>query len=180
MNFHKSETYKNLQKAFAGEAQAYTKYQYYASKASKEGYGQIKEIFEETAKNEKEHGKIWFKLLHDNDIPDTIENLLDGIKGEHYEASKMYLDFYKIANKEGYQDIADLFYQIAKIEKAHCKRYQILLENVRKNNVFHKGDSINWICSNCGYQYIGKNAPSQCPVCKHPQGYFYEQLFNYL
>ena len=180
MDFKESQTYKNLQTAFAGESQAYTKYQYYASKAKKEGLNQIQGIFDETAYNEKEHAKIWFKLLHDKDMPDTIENLVDGIKGEHYEASEMYINFYKTADEEGYQDIADLFYQIAKIEKAHCKRYQILLENIRKNSVFHKDDDINWICSNCGYQYIGKNAPLQCPVCNHPQGYFYEQLFNYL
>lgn len=180
MDFHESQTYKNLQEAFAGEAQAHTKYQYYASKAKKEGYEQIKNIFEETAHNEKEHGKIWFKLLHDNDMPDTIDNLLDGVKGEHYEASEMYIDFYKTAMKEGYDDIANLFYQIAQIEKAHCKRYEILLDNLRKNNIFHKTDDILWECSNCGYQYIGRNAPSQCPVCKHPQGYFYERLFNYL
>lgn len=180
MDFKKSQTYKNLQEAFAGEAQAYTKYQYYASKAKKEGYEQIKSIFEETAHNEKEHGKIWFKLLHDNDVPDTIENLLDGIKGEHYEASEMYINFYKTAEEEGYNDIADLFYLIANIEKEHCRRYQILLENVRKNNVFHKQDDILWQCSNCGYEYTGKNAPATCPVCKHPQSYFYEKLYNYL
>lgn len=180
MDFKNSQTYKNLQTAFAGESQAYTKYQYYASQAKKDGYGQIQNIFEETAHNEKEHAKIWFKLLHGRQMQDTAENLIDAISGEHYEASEMYIDFYKTANQEGYQDIADLFYQVAKIEKAHCKRYQVLLENVRKNNIFHKNDSINWICSNCGYQYIGKNAPSQCPVCKHSQGYFYEQSFNYL
>ena len=113
-------------------------------------------------------------------MPNTEENLMDAIKGEHYEASEMYLEFYKTAQKEGYDEIADLFYKIAQIEKAHCKRYEILLENVRKNNVFHKEDKIAWQCSNCGYQYVGRNAPLQCPVCDHPQSYFHEQLFNYL
>ena len=179
-NFEKSQTYKNLQAAFAGEAQAYTKYQYYASQAKKDGYQQIGELFDETAHNEKEHGKIWFKLLHNKKVPDTIENLIDGISGEHYESSEMYIDFYKTALEEGYDDIANLFLQVAEIEKSHCKRYEVLLNNVRKNTVFHKDDKISWICGNCGHVYIGSNAPSSCPVCDHPQSYFREQLFNYL
>ena len=174
-----SKTYQNLKKAFQGEAEAHVKYQFYASQAKKDGYVQIKDIFEETAHNEKEHAKIWFKLLN-NGIQDTEANLLDAMKGEHYEASEMYINFYKTAEEEGYSDIADLFYKIAQIEKEHCRRYEILLENVRKNNVFHKSDDIVWICSNCGHQYIGRNAPSSCPVCNHPQAYFHEQLFNYL
>jgi len=180
MDFKDSQTYKNLKTAFAGESQAHTKYQYYASQAKKDGYVQIQDIFEETAHNEKEHGKIWFKLLHDGKMPDTIENLLDAAAGEHYEYSEMYIDFYKTAQKEGYNDIANLFYQISQIEKAHCKRYEILLNNVRHNTVFHKDDDITWICSNCGHTYVGRNAPAECPVCKHPQAYFHEQLFNYL
>ena len=180
MDFKESQTYENLKTAFSGEAQAYTKYQYYASQAKKDGYQQISQLFDETAHNEKEHGKIWFKLLHDEEVPDTIENLIDGIKGEHYEASEMYIDFYHTAKDEGYNDIAHLFLQIANIEQSHCKRYEILLNNVRKNTVFHKDDDISWICSNCGHVYVGRNAPAQCPVCKHPQAYFHEQLFNYL
>lgn len=180
MDFKDSQTYKNLQDAFAGEAQAYTKYQYYSSQAKKDGYKQISELFDETAHNEKEHGKIWFKLLHNEKIPDTIENLIDGIKGEHYEASEMYINFYNTAKEEGYNDIANLFLQVAKIEESHCKRYEILLNNIRKNNVFYKDDDITWICGNCGYVHIGRSAPEQCPVCKHPQSYFREQLFNYL
>ena len=174
-----SQTYQNLQKAFEGEAMAHAKYQYYASQAKKDGYIQIKDIFEETAGNEKEHAKIWFKILNDG-VQDTESNLLDAMKGEHYEASEMYIDFYKTAQSEGYTDIANLFYQVAKIEAEHCKRYEILLDNVRKNNVFHKSDDITWICSNCGHQYIGRNAPARCPVCDHSQAYFHEQLFNYL
>ncbi len=180
MNFGKSKTYKNLQKAFAGETQAYAKYQYYASQAKKDGYEQIKDIFEETAHNEKEHAKIWFKILNGENIPETLENLLDAIAGEHYEASEMYIDFYKTAQEEEYDDIADLFYKISKIEAAHCKRYEVLLNNIRHNSVFHKDDDITWICSNCGYTHIGRNAPASCPVCSHPQAYFHEQLFNYL
>lgn len=174
-----SQTYKNLQKAFSGEAEAYTKYQYYASQAKKDGYVQIKDIFEETAGNEKEHGKIWFKLLKEG-MTDTLDNLLDGIAGEHYEASDMYINFYKEAKEEGYNEVAELFLKVAKIEDAHCKRYEVLADNVRKNNVFHKEDKISWICSNCGHVYVGRNAPAQCPVCQHPQSYFHEQLFNYL
>lgn len=174
-----SKTYKNLQKAFAGESEAHTKYQFYASQAQKDGYEQIKNIFEETSRNEKEHGKIWFKLLHGG-IPHTLDNLLDGASGEHYEASEMYINFSKDARQEGYDDIADLFLKVAKIEKAHYNRYEVLIENIRKNNIFHKDDEITWICSNCGYTHVGKNAPAQCPVCEHPQSYFHEQLFNYL
>ena len=180
MDFKKSQTYKNLQTAFAGESQAHAKYQYYASQAKKDGYEQIKDIFEETAHNEKEHAKVWFKLLHDEKIPDTIENLVDAIAGEHYEASEMYIDFYKTAQEEGYNDIATLFFEVAKIEQAHCNRYEVLLNNVRKNTVFHKDDDIEWICSNCGHTYRGRNAPASCPVCKHPQAFFHESLFNYL
>lgn len=180
MDFKNSQTYKNLETAFAGEAQAHTKYQYYASQAKKDGYEQIKNIFEETAHNEKEHAKIWFKLLHDKEMPSTIDNLIDGIAGEHYEASQMYIDFYKQAKEEGYDDIADLFLKISKIEEAHEKRYETLLDNVRHNSVFHKDDKILWQCSNCGFEYVGRNSPVQCPVCAHPQGYFYEKSFNYL
>lgn len=180
MDFKESQTYKNLETAFAGESQAHTKYQFYANQAKKDGYEQIKDIFEETAHNEKEHAKIWFKLLHDEEMPDTIENLVDAIAGEHYEASKMYLDFYKTAKEEGYDEIAHLFLQISYIESAHEKRYKVLLDNVRKNSVFHKDDDIEWKCSNCGFTYRGRNAPMTCPVCKHSQAYFRESLFNYL
>ena len=180
MKFEESQTYKNLQEAFAGESKACIKYQFYASQAKKDGYEQIKDIFEETAHNEKEHAKIWFKLLHNGEMPETIDNLFDAKAGEHYEASEMYIDFYKTAQEEGYDDIADLFYRISKIEKTHCNRYNVLLNNVRKNNVFHKQDDILWKCSNCGYEYVGRNAPAQCPVCSHPRAFFREELFNYL
>lgn len=180
MDFKESQTYENLKTAFSGEAQAHAKYQYYASQAKKDGYEQIKEIFEETAHNEKEHAKIWFKLLHNKEMPDTIDNLIDAIAGEHYEASQMYIDFYKTAQDEGYDDIANLFLQVSNIERAHEKRYEVLLDNIRHNSIFHKDDSINWKCSNCGFTYVGRNAPAQCPVCAHPQAYFYESLFNYL
>lgn len=168
-----------MQAAFAGESQARNKYTYYASKAKKEGYEQIAAIFEETAANEKEHAKMWFKLLHDNSIPDTITNLTDAAAGENYEWTDMYEQFAKEAREEGFDRIAYLFEAVGAIEKTHEARYKKLLENVQGGLVFSsEGDAI-WECRNCGHIYIGKEAPKVCPVCAHPQSYFQKRAENY-
>jgi len=174
-----SKTEENLKTAFAGESQAHTKYQYYASKAKKEGYVQIANIFEETARNEKEHAKLWFKLLHDNDVPTTTQNLLDAANGENYEWTDMYDEFAKTAKEEGFARIAFLFEGVAKIEKEHEERYRKLLANVNDELVFSRdGDQI-WQCDNCGHIVIGKKAPEKCPVCAHPKAYFQIKAENY-
>lgn len=179
MNLKGTKTEANLQAAFAGESQARNKYTYYASKAKKEGYEQIAAIFEETAANEKEHAKMWFKLLHDNSIPDTITNLTDAAAGENYEWTDMYEQFAKEAREEGFDRIAYLFEAVGAIEKMHEARYKKLLENVQGGLVFSsEGDAI-WECRNCGHIYIGKEAPKVCPVCAHPQSYFQKRAENY-
>lgn len=179
MNLKGTKTEANLQAAFAGESQARNKYTYYASKAKKEGYEQIAAIFEETAANEKEHAKMWFKLLHDNSIPDTITNLTDAAAGENYEWTDMYEQFAKDAREEGFDRIAYLFEAVGAIEKTHEARYKKLLENVQDGLVFSsEGDAI-WECRNCGHIYIGKEAPKVCPVCAHPQSYFQKRAENY-
>ena len=171
MELKSSKTYENLQAAFAGESQAHTKYQYYASKARKDGYEQIADLFMETSHNEKEHAKIWFKLLHDG-VPSTPENLLDAAQGENYEWTDMYDGFAKTAKEEGFEHIAFLFEQVGKIEKEHEERYRKLLSNVKEGVVFSReGDQI-WQCANCGHIVVGKKAPEICPVCSHPQSYF--------
>ena len=167
MELKGSKTEANLQAAFAGESQARNKYSYYASKAKKDGYVQIANIFEETAANEKEHAKIWFKLLHGGSVPSTIENLKDAADGENYEWTDMYETFAKEAREEGFDEIAYLFEEVGKIEKEHEERYRKLLSNIEGGLVFSKeGDSI-WQCSNCGHIAVGKNAPEKCPVCAH-------------
>jgi len=173
-----TKTKKNLEEAFAGESQARNKYTYYASKAKKEGYEQISNFFLETADNEKEHAKIWFKLLHDG-IADTATNLQDGANGEHYEWTDMYARFAKDAREEGFNDIAELFEGVAKIESEHEKRYQTLLGNLKDRKVFERGETVIWQCRNCGHLYIGGKAPEVCPVCSHPQAYFQLQDKNY-
>ena len=174
-----TKTEENLKAAFAGEAQAHTKYQYYASKAKKDGYVQIASIFEETARNEKEHAKLWFKLLHDNDIPSTAENLLAAANGENYEWTDMYAEFAQTAKEEGFSRIAFLFEGVAKIEKEHEERYRKLLANINDELVFSRdGDQI-WQCDNCGHIVIGKKAPELCPVCAHPKAYFQIRAVNY-
>ena len=179
MNLKGTKTEANLQAAFAGESQARNKYTYYASKAKKEGYEQIAAIFEETAANEKEHAKMWFKLLHDNSIPDTITNLTNAAAGENYEWTDMYEQFAKEAREEGFDRIAYLFEAVGAIEKMHEARYKKLLENVQGGLVFSsEGDAI-WECRNCGHIYIGKEAPKVCPVCAHPQSYFQKRAENY-
>ena len=179
MELRGSKTEKNLQEAFAGESQARNKYTYYASQAKKDGYVQISKLFEETAANEKEHAKIWFKLLHGGKIPSTIENLEDAASGENYEWTEMYAQFAKEAREEGFNDIALLFENVAKIEKEHEERYRQLLENIKKEQVFKKQESVVWECSNCGFSYTGNSAVETCPVCNHPQSYFMIKAKNY-
>ena len=179
MELKGSRTEANLMTAFAGESQARNKYTYYASKAKKDGYVQIAQIFEETANNEKEHAKIWFKLLHDGGIPTTVENLKDAAEGENYEWTEMYAEFAIVAKEEGFDHIAALFEMVAKIEKEHEERYKKLLANIDGGVVFSKDNDIVWICSNCGHIHIGKKAPEICPVCAHPQAYFMERAENY-
>ena len=174
-----TKTEANLQAAFAGESQARNKYTYYASKAKKEGYEQIAALFTETAENEKEHAKIWFKLLHGNTIPDTATNLKDAAAGENYEWTDMYATFAKEAKEEGFDHIAFLFEAVGKIEKEHEERYLKLLENVEGEKVFKKGDIVVWQCANCGHIHVAIEAPKACPVCAHPQAYFQIKAENY-
>ncbi|CDA28954.1 rubrerythrin [Eubacterium sp. CAG:156] len=178
MELKGSKTEENLLAAFAGESEARNKYTYYASKARKEGYVQIANIFEETAANEKEHAKIWFKLLKGG-IGTTAENLADAAAGENYEWTDMYATFAKEAREEGFDEIATLFEGVAAIEKEHEERYKKLLENVEKGLVFSKDGDTIWQCSNCGHICIGKQAPEVCPVCAHPQSYFQVKAENY-
>lgn len=179
MNLKGTKTEANLMTAFAGESQARNKYTYYASKAKKDGYVQIAQIFEETANNEKEHAKIWFKLLHDGAVPATPENLRDAAAGENYEWTEMYAEFAKTAREEGFDTIAALFEMVGQIEKEHEERYRKLLENVEGGLVFSKDNDMIWICGNCGYVHIGKQAPEVCPVCAHPKAYFMVKADNY-
>ncbi|HJJ98589.1 MAG TPA: rubrerythrin family protein [Methanocorpusculum sp.] len=178
-NLKGSKTEANLQTAFAGESQARNKYNYYASKARKDGYEQIAEFFEETANNEKEHAKIWFKLLHGGAIPDTLTNLADAAAGENYEWTDMYTGFAKEAHAEGFEDIAKLFEMIAAIEKHHEKRYLKLLANIKEGIVFSRDGDAIWQCGNCGHLVIGKAAPEVCPVCDHQKAYFRIEARNY-
>ena len=180
MELKGSKTEENLMTAFAGESQARKKYTYYASKARKDGYEQIAAIFEETANNEKEHAKLWFKELHGGNIPSTEENLEDAANGENYEWTEMYKEFAKTAKEEGFDRIAYLFEEVAKIEKEHEDRYLTLLNNVKEDKVFHKNGDKMWICRNCGHVYIGENALDVCPVCKHPQSYMEVKADNYI
>ena len=176
-NLKGSRTEANLKSAFAGESMAFTKYTYYASKAKKDGYVQIGKFFEETAGNEKEHAKIWFKLL--GGINDTAANLLAAAEGENYEWTDMYAGFAREAREEGFEDIAFLFEQVGAIEKEHEERYRKLLSNVENKLVFSRDGDCIWQCSNCGHIVIGKQAPEVCPVCAHPQAYFEIKAENY-
>ena len=178
MELKGSKTEKNLMAAFAGESEARNKYTYYASKAKKDGYVQIGKLFEETAANEKEHAKIWFKLLKDG-IGATADNLADAASGENYEWTEMYPTFAKEAREEGFEKIAYLFEEVAKIEKEHEERYKKLLENVEGGLVFSRDEEMIWQCSNCGHIMVGKKAPEVCPVCAHPQAYFEIKADNY-
>ena len=179
MELKGSRTEANLMAAFAGESQARNKYTYYASQAKKDGYEQIAAIFEETANNEKEHAKMWFKELHGGDIPTTAENLLDAAEGENYEWTDMYAEFAKVAHEEGFERIAYLFEGVAAIEKEHEERYRKLLKNVEDKLVFSKDGEAIWICRNCGHIVVGKEAPKVCPVCSHPQSFFELRKENY-
>ena len=174
-----TKTEENLQTAFAGESQAHTKYLYFASKAKKDGYVQIGNIFEETARNEKEHAKIWFKLLHDNEVPATTLNLLDAATGENYEWTDMYAGFAATAREEGFDKIAALFDGVAQVEKAHEERYRKLLANINDGLIFSRDEDRIWQCDNCGHIVIGKKAPEVCPVCSHPKAYFQLHPSNY-
>jgi rubrerythrin len=179
MELKGSKTEKNLMDAFAGESQARNKYTYFASKARKDGYEQIAEIFEETANNEKEHAKLWFKLLNNNSIPSTVENLKSAAEGENFEWTDMYDRMTKEAREEGFDRIAFLFESVGKIEKEHEARYKKLLENVENGLVFSKEEDKIWVCRNCGHIVIGKNAPEVCPVCSHPKAFFEIKEENY-
>ena len=178
MNLKGSKTEANLQTAFAGESQACVKYQYYASKAKKDGYVQIADRFEETSRNEKEHAKLWFKLLHDG-VPATTVNLADAADGENYEWTDMYATFAREAREEGFDAIANLFEGVGKVEQAHEERYRKLLANVEGGLVFSRDEDQIWQCGNCGHIVIGKKAPEVCPVCAHPQAYFQIKPENY-
>lgn len=177
MDLKGSKTEQNLMAAFAGESEARNKYTYFASKAKKDGYEQIGEIFEITAGNEKEHAKIWFKLL--NGIGTTEENLKAAAEGEHYEWTEMYSTFAKEAKEEGFDQIAALFTMVANIEKEHDERYQKLLANINDGKVFKRDAKTVWVCRNCGHVYVGEAAPQVCPVCAHPQKYFEIKADNY-
>ena len=179
MELKGSKTEQNLMTAFAGESQARNKYTYYASKAKKEGYEQIAAIFEETANNEKEHAKMWFKELHNREVPSTIENLLDAAAGENYEWTDMYDTFAKEAREEGFDKLARLFEGVAKIEKEHEERYRKLIANIKEDRVFKNEESVVWVCRNCGHVHVGKIAPKVCPVCNHPESYFELKSNNY-
>ena len=167
-----SKTEQNLMTAFAGESQARNKYTFYASKAKKEGYKVIGDIFEETAGNEKEHAELWFKALHGDAVPDTMANLLDAAAGENYEWTEMYAEFAKVAKEEGFDRLAWQFEAVAKIEKEHEIRYRALADLLREGKIFAREEEQVWICTNCGHIHVGKTAPEKCPVCDHPKSYF--------
>ena len=178
-NLKGSRTEANLMAAYAGESQATNKYRYYAAKAKKDGYVQIGNIFEETAGNELQHAKIWFKLLHDGDIQNTEINLKDAASGEHFEWADMYVKFAKEAREEGFEEIAKLFEGVAAIEKQHEERFRRLLHNIEREQVFSKDGECIWQCMKCGHIVIGKKSPKSCPVCGHPQSYFQIKAENY-
>ena len=179
MDFENSQTKKNLETAFAGESQAHTKYRYYAFKAKKDGYVQISNIFAETAGNESEHAKLWFKYLHDGAVPDTLDNLRDAAAGENYEWTTMYDEFAKTAEEEGFAEIAAKFRGVAAVEKVHEERYNKLVERIESGEVFEREGVKVWKCLNCGHLHVGAEAPEVCPVCNHPKAYFEEQVVNY-
>ena len=179
MELKGSKTEKNLMEAFAGESQARNKYDYYASKAAKDGYVHIQKIFEETALNEKEHAKMWFKHLHGGAIPATLDNLVDAAAGEHGEWTEMYKRMAEEAREEGFDLIAAQFEGVAKIEKQHEERYLKLAQNVRENKVFDRDGVVVWKCQNCGYFHMAQSAPKVCPVCAHPQSYFKLEVIDY-
>ena len=179
MDLKGTKTEQNLMKAFAGESQARNKYTYFASKAKKDGYEQIAALFEETANNEKEHAKMWYKELHDGAIPDTVSNLKEAADGENYEWTDMYEEFAKTAEEEGFKALALKFRQVGAIEKHHEERFRQLLKNIDDEVVFSRDSECIWICRNCGHVVVGKKAPEVCPVCAHPKSYFELKANNY-
>ena len=183
VNFNDSQTKKNLETAFAGESQAHTKYLYYSSRAKKDGFVQISDIFAETARNEKEHAKLWFKYLHNDgefgSVPETAQNLKDAADGENYEWTDMYAGFAKTAEEEGFKEIAARFRLVGDVEKAHEERYRQLLDRVEKGEVFTREGVKVWKCLNCGHLHVGAEPPKMCPVCAHPQSYFEVHEANY-
>ncbi|MDR2699052.1 MAG: rubrerythrin family protein [Candidatus Methanoplasma sp.] len=179
MELKGSKTEANLLTAFAGESQARNKYTYYSAQARKEGYNQIADIFIETAENEREHAKLWFKALHGGCVPETLENLKDAASGENYEFNTMYKDFEAIARQEGFNEIADQFKLVGDVEAVHEKRYRELYDNIKSGKVFKKDEVVVWKCQNCGYLHVGKEAPALCPTCKYPQCYFEVQSQNW-
>jgi rubrerythrin len=179
MELKGSKTEKNLMAAFAGESQARNKYTYYASAAAKEGYNQIAEIFTESAENEKEHAKLWFKILHDGAVPDTVTNLKDAAAGENFEWTSMYKEFSETAGEEGFDKIAALFKLVGSIEKAHEERFRALLKRIEDKTTFTECGKVEWKCANCGYIHSGNEAPKICPACAHPQSYFQRRVINY-
>ena len=180
MELKGSKTEQNLMAAFAGESQARNKYTYYASKAKKDGYEQLAAIYEETANNEKEQAKLWFKELHGGAVPSTEENLLDAANGENYEWTEMYKEFAEVAKEEGFTRIAKLFEMVGEIEKEHEQRYLTLLQNIKDERVFKKDAKKIWVCRNCGHVYEGEEALAVCPVCAHPQSYMEVKADNYM
>ena len=179
MNLKGTKTEKNLMAAFAGESQARVKYGYYASRAKKDGYEQIAALFQETSDNEKEHAKLWFKLLHGGSVPETMANLLDAAAGENYEWTDMYATMAKEAREEGFEEIALMMEGVAAIEKEHEERYRQLVENIKSGKVFEREQEQAWKCRNCGHIHVGTDAPGVCPVCAHPQAYFEMKANNY-
>ena len=179
MDLKGSRTEKNLQTAFAGESQARNKYTYFASKAKKEGFEQIAALFLETADNEKEHAKLWFKYLNGGDVPTTVDNLKAAAEGENFEWTSMYKEFAEVAKDEGFEEIAAKFALVAKIEAEHEQRYLALLDKVKSGKVFISDDLVVWKCRNCGHICVGKNAPEVCPTCNHPKSYFELRAKNY-
>ena len=179
VDFENSQTKKNLEAAFAGESQACVKYGFYASKAKKDGYVQISDIFTETSGNEREHAKLWFKYLHGGEMPDTAANLHDAAAGENYEWTEMYKGFAETADEEGFKEIAAKFRMVGAIEKHHEERYNKLVEHVEAGDVFSRPGVKVWKCLNCGHLHVGPEAPKVCPVCNHPQSYFEEEVVNY-
>lgn len=179
MELKGSKTEANLLAAFAGESQARNKYTFYASKARKEGYEQIGFIFDDTARNEKEHAELWFKYLHGGAVGATTDNLEDAAAGENYEWTDMYKGFADVAQEEGFTEIAATMRMIASVEKTHEERYRKLIQNLKEDIVFKADEEVIWVCRNCGYIHIGKSAPAICPACKHPQAYFERKVENY-
>ena len=178
-NFKNSKTYDNLKTAFAGESQARVKYQFFASRAKKDGYEQNAEIFNETSDNEKEHAKLWYKYLNDGAVADTRTNLEIAAAGEDYEWTDMYKEFARIAREEGFDEIADKFDGVGAIEKEHEERYRKLIKNIDDDVVFKSEKVTVWKCRNCGYTFVGNEAPEVCPVCAHPRAYFELRAINY-